>query len=111
MIPTPPHLLPQGQTTEHWFPAKVSVAHLYEPLYRKLGRVGEGESTPGSSAFESEKRQLMEAFTALTEDDMPVVRNSAATALAGLASVADDDHLRKHVISMLKGKDCSLLVG
>ena len=108
MIPTPPHLLPQGQTTEHWFPAKVSVAHLYEPLYRKLGRVGEGESTPGSSAFESEKRQLMEAFTALTEDDMPVVRNSAATALAGLASVADDDHLRKHVISMLKGKDCSL---
>jgi hypothetical protein len=77
---------------EPWFPSKLSACQLYPYVYGCLPKDG----------FSEEKTTLLENFAALADDEMPMVRATAATALAGLAPNVSAASFKQHLLPVFK---------
>lgn len=74
-----------------WFPGKLSASRLFAPVYVA--------TTPGMTA---ERRQILDYLSLLVEDDMPMVRVAAASALSDLEAVVDQDVIRVSIVPIMQ---------
>jgi hypothetical protein len=77
---------------EPWFPSKLSACSLYPAVYACLPKEGMAD----------EKAALLENFAALSDDEMPMVRATAAAALAGLSKAVNVATFRAHLLPIFK---------
>ena len=82
----------EGGKEETWFPSKLSACNLYPAVYACFPKDGMAEA----------KAALLENFAALSDDEMPMVRASAAKALAGLSPSVGISVFRAHLLPIFK---------
>jgi hypothetical protein len=75
-----------------WFPAKLSACQLFPSVFGCLPPDGMGD----------EKAQLLEQFSALSDDEMPMVRAVAAASLAGLSKHVTVEQFKNHLLPIFK---------
>lgn len=71
-----------------WFTARVSACGLFHIAY--------------PSASESLKAELRSIYSQLCQDDMPMVRRSAATNLGKFAATVEPAHLKTDIMSIFE---------
>jgi len=71
-----------------WFTARVSSCGLFHIAY--------------PSALENVKSELRTIYSQLCQDDMPMVRRSAASNLAKFAATVEAAHLKAEIMSMFE---------
>ena len=76
----------QRLASGEWFTARVSSCGLFHIAY--------------SSALEALKTELRAIYSQLCQDDMPMVRRSAATNLGKFAATVEAPHLKVDIMSM-----------
>mmetsp|Transcript_39809 Transcript_39809/g.89171 ORF Transcript_39809/g.89171 Transcript_39809/m.89171 type:complete len:759 (+) Transcript_39809:76-2352(+) len=84
----------EGKKEDPWFPSKLSACALYPAVYGCLPK--------DQKSMAEDKALLLEAFTALADDEMPMVRATAATSLGLLAESASLESFKAYLLPVFK---------